>query len=47
MRLRLQELEEEDKQAKKLRAEQLDKDNWEKIDSILYYQGLFYVLESI
>ena len=47
MRLRLQELQKEDKQTQKLKAEQLSKDNWEKYDSVLHHQGLFYVLEII
>ena len=32
---------------RKLKAKQLVKDGWENIDSILYHQGLFYVLEII
>ena len=47
MKLRLQELQDEDKQAWKLRAEQPVKDNWEDIDGVLYHQGLSYVPEII
>ena len=46
MRLRLQELQSEDKQAQKLRAEQLVKD-WQDIKSVLHHQGLPYVPEII
>ena len=37
MRLRLQELQGKDKQARKLRAEQPVKDDWEDIDSVLHH----------
>ena len=47
MKLRLQELQSEDKQARKLRVEQPVKDNWENIDGMLHYQGLFYVPKII
>ena len=47
MRLRLQELLKEDKQAQKLRAKQLVKDVWEDIDGVLYHQGLLYVPKII
>ena len=47
MRLRLQELQRENKQARKLKAKQLVKDGWKVINGILYYQGLPYVLEII
>ena len=47
MRLRLQKLQEENKQAWKFRAEQLGKDNWQDIDNVLHYQGLFYVPKII
>ena len=47
MRLRLQELQEENKQAQKLRLEQPIKDGWEDIDGVLYHQGLPYVPEII
>ena len=47
MRLRLQELQEEDEQAQKLRAEQPVKDGWEDINSVLHHQGLPYVPEII
>ena len=47
MRLRLQELQGKDEQARKLRAKQLVKDNWEDIDGVLHHQGLLYVPEII
>ena len=47
MRLRLQELQGEDKQARKLRAEQPVKDNWEDINGVLHHQGLPYISEII
>ena len=37
MRLKLQELQKEDKQAQKLRAKQLVKDGWENIDGVLHH----------
>ena len=46
MRLRLQELQSEDKQARKLRAEQPVKD-WQDIEGVLHHQGLHYVPEII
>ena len=46
MRLRLQELQSEDEQARKLRAEQPVKD-WQDIKGVLHYQGLPYVPEII
>ena len=46
MRLRLQELQSEDKQARKLRAEQPVKD-WQDIKGVLHHQGLPYVPEII
>ena len=46
MRLRLQELQDGDKHACKLRAEQLAKD-WQDIDGMLHHQGLSYVPEII
>ena len=46
MRLRLQELQSEDKQAQKLRAEQSVKD-WQDIEGVLHYQSLPYVPEII
>ena len=46
MRLRLQELQDEDEHARKLRAAQLAKD-WQDIDGVLHYQGLPYVPEII
>ena len=47
MRLRLQELQDKDKQAQKLKAEQPVKDGWEDINSVLYHQGLLYIPEII
>ena len=47
MRLRLHELQAEDKHARKLRAEQLVKDDWQDIDGVLHYQGLPYVPKII
>ena len=32
---------------RKLKVEQLVKDGWKDIDSVLYYQGLFYIPEII
>ena len=46
MKLRLQELQSKDKQARKLRAEQPVKD-WQDIEGILHHQGLLYVPEII
>ena len=46
MRLRLQELQSEDEQARKLRAEQPVKD-WQDIKGVLHHQGLPYVPEII
>ena len=45
MRLRLQELQAEDEQAWKTRAEHSE--GWGNIDGVLHYQGLPYVLEII
>ena len=52
MRLRLHKLQAEDKQARKLKADQqpnqqLGQQDWDDIDGILHYQGLFYVPEVI
>ena len=47
MRLKLQELQKEDKQAQKLRAEQPVKDGWKDINGVLYHQGLSYISEII
>ena len=47
MKLRLQEPQEEDKQAQKLRAEQLGKNNRQDINSMLHHENLPYVLEII
>ena len=46
MRLRLVELQAEDGQARKIRAEKLG-GNWEDSDRILHHQGLLYVPEII
>ena len=45
MRLRLQELQEEDAEAKKIRTKK--RRNWEEIDGVLHHQGLPYVPELI
>ena len=47
MRLRLQELQGKNKQARKLRAEQPVKNGKKDINGILYHKGLLYVLEII
>ena len=47
MRLRLQELQEEDTQAQTIRAEKLGKDGWEDTEGILHYQSLPYVPEIL
>ena len=48
MRLRLHELQAEDEQARKLRADQqLGQQGWDDIDGVLHYQGLPYVPEII
>ena len=47
MRLRLQELQGEDKQAQKLRTEQSVKDGWQNINGVLHHQSLPYVPEII
>ena len=48
MRLRLHELQAEDEQARKLRADQqLGQQGWDDIDRILHHQGLPYVPEII
>ena len=47
MRLKLQELQSKNKQARKLRAEQPVKDSWKNINGVLYHQSLPYVLEII
>ena len=46
MRLRLVELQTEDGQARKIRAEKLG-ENWEDSDGILHHQGLPYIPEII
>ena len=45
MRLRLQELQEEDAEAQKIRTEK--RESWEEIDGVLHHQGLPYVPELI
>ena len=45
MRLRLQELQEEDAQAQKIRAEK--REGWEDSEGVLHHQGLPYVPELI
>ena len=45
MRLKLQELQEENVQAQKIRAEKCEK--WEDSKGVLYHQGLLYVSELI
>ena len=47
MRLRLQELQSKDKQARKFRAEQSVKNGWEDIDGMLYHQSLPYILKIL
>ena len=48
MKLRLQELQDEDEQARKLGADQqLGQQDWDDINGILHHQGLPYVLEII
>ena len=46
MRLKLQELQESDSQAQKVRAEDLQ-ESWEDIKEILHHQGLSFVPETI
>ena len=46
MRLRLQELQESDSQAQKVRAEGLQ-ESWEDIEGVLHHQGLPFVPETI
>lgn len=45
MRIRLQELQEEDLQAQKIRTEK--REGWEDFGGMLYHQGLPYVSELI
>lgn len=50
MKLQIPELQEENKQTRKIRVEQLGqpgKDDWKDIDRVLYQQGLPYVPEII
>ena len=44
--MRLLELQDNDRKAKKLRSKRLSK-GWEKIEQVFYYQGLLYVLKLI
>ena len=46
MRLKLEELQAEDDQARKIKVEKLD-GNWKDSNKILYHQGLSYVFEII
>ena len=46
MKMRLSELQDNDKKAMKLRLEGL-LESWENIEQVLYYQGLPYVLKVI
>ena len=47
MRLRLQELQEEDAQAQKVRAEEQGKEGWQDIDGVLHHQDQPFVPEVI
>ena len=47
MWLRLQELQDEDNQARKVRTEQPGNANWQDVKGVLYHQGLSYVQEII
>ena len=47
MRLRLQELQDEDDQACKIRTEQPGNANWQDVESVLHYQGLPYIPKII
>lgn len=47
MRLRLEELQIADKQAKKMRVEKQGRQDWEGIDGVLHHWKLFYVPEII
>lgn len=46
MKIRLFNLQDDDKVVKKLRSKKLPK-GWEDIEEVLYYQGLLYVLKDI
>ncbi len=46
MKMKLPELQDDDKKAKKLRSEGLPK-GWEDIEEVLYYQGLLYIPKVI
>ncbi len=45
--MKLPELQDDDKEAKKLRSEQVLPEGWENIEQVLYYQGLPYVPKVI
>ena len=45
--MRLQELQGEDEESKKVRAEELGKEGWKDSDGVLLHQGLSYVPEII
>ena len=45
--MRLPTLQDDDKEAKELRSEQVLPEGWENIKQVLHYQGLLYVLKSI
>ncbi len=47
MRIRLFELQDDDKEAKKLRSEQVLPESWKDINQMLHYQGLLYILKVI
>ena len=47
MRFRLQEHQDEDDQARKVRTKQSGNANWQDVKGILYHQGLLYILEII
>ena len=47
MRIRLPELQDNDKEAKKVRSKQILPEGWEDIKQVLYYQGLLYVPKVI
>ena len=44
--MRLSELQDDDKKAKKLRSERLS-ESWEDIEQVFYYQGLSYIPKVI
>ena len=47
MRLRLQELQDEDNQARKVRTEQSGNADWNNINGVVHHQGLSYVPEIL